>query len=242
MPKRGHGVLNNYEIRVKTSRGVVTINGEGPLVYLSEYLPVGAAGYDGSNLSLCDDGARFTIDSTKGPLEGGIDLENWQDFLMVLAASGASISRVLALKDEDAASVFMLYGRFYTSLQVTLTAQKLRRGEVSIADLKSDCPAVLDRPEIKQVIGELAISGALPTAKKRPKLRKEEFELQALVAFKRRRDATLSLEDACAAACEERPEWVPATWKTSPDSNLARQISRVWSKTRWGFLHHKDDV
>lgn len=234
--------MNSYEIRVKTSRGVITFNGEGPLVYLSEYLPAGATGYDGSNLSLCENGARFTIDSRMGVLEGGLDLDNWQDFLKVLKASGASIDRVLALKDVDAASVLSLYGRFYTSLQVTLTEQKLRRGEVSVVDLKSDFPEILDRPEIKQVIGELVISGALPPGKKRSKLRKEEFELQALVAFKRRRDATLSLEEACAAACEERPEWVPATWKTSPDSNLARQISRVWSKTRWGFLHHGDDT
>lgn len=234
--------MNSYEVRVKTSRGVITFAGEGPLVSLTEYLSDPAIGFDGSDLALFEDGARFTVGSGKEQLEGVIELDDWQDFLSVLGASGASIKRILALKDDAAASVLSLYGRFYTGLQVALTAQKLRCGEVSIADLKSDCPAILDRPEIKQVIGDLAISGALPTAKKRPRLRKEEFELQALVAFKRRRDATLSLEDACAAACEERPEWVPATWKTSPDSNLARQISRVWSKTRWGFLHHKEDV
>lgn len=174
--------------------------------------------------------------------EGLNCLEGFSGFLDNLVAKGASRARLLALKDQDAANLLTVYARHRELEVVSIVQGELHRGETFLDALRERNPAILDIPEIKQLVGELTIAGRMPKNKKRPVHRKEEFELQALVAFKRQKDPSLSLEKACAAACEERPEWVPKSWGENPEQNLQRQIARVWKKTSWGTLHDKEEA
>lgn len=230
--------MNNYVIKVRTSGGVTSFNCDSSLTHLNEFFPSGATEILASELSICEEGARFIIDPLTGR-EGMNCLVGFSGFLDILVARGASKARLLALRDQDAANLLTVYARHHQLEIVRIVQGELQCGKTSLDALRERNPAILDIPQIKQLVGELTIAGKLPKNKKRSALRKEEFELQALVAFKRQKDQSLSLENACAAACEERPEWVPVSWGENPEQNLQRQIARVWKKTPWGTFHDK---
>lgn len=51
----------------------------------------------------------------------------------------------------------------------------------------------------------------------------------------------LSWESACYSATEQRPDFVPPSWRADPDGNLKREAARYWDKSRYSQLSYRQN-
>ncbi|MGH1449938.1 MAG: hypothetical protein ACRBBM_11035 [Pseudomonadaceae bacterium] len=162
----------------------------------------------------------------------------WDEFLVEVAGlfGRPGDKLVLPVMGRDVIGVMRLYSGWAEPKHIGEVVGRLQAGE-SIEALNRTMAVMPAALEHHLVLEERGRQSLKPDAKKPklPKLREGERELQALVYFIRQEKPGISMEEACAEACERKPEWVPGTWGDSPETNLQRQISRVWSKTKWAM-------
>jgi hypothetical protein len=117
-------------------------------------------------------------------------------------------------------------------------------GHATFDQLREDVPDVFEVPEFKDYLAARVVSGNMPKAKRGKRRNAEQHVMKRelyLHACKVEREAQpITWIAACAVACEQHPDLIPATWIESPADNLRREADNYYNQTRWGRYRQRN--
>ncbi|UVE16812.1 hypothetical protein NVV93_14575 [Pseudomonas sp. LS44] len=182
---------------------------------------------------LLDDGFSLAVDDKDGL---------WQTILFVPRWFSRYRNTILSrqeLEPKDsieASNMLVLFVVASNDLVSRRTRKLIEAGLVDFDDVKNDLPEVLFHPEFMPFLVEKFSEGMAPANKSwkqpDPELGHELYELAVAIQVKA---GKLSWNKAMAQAIEQRPDLVPASWRSDPADSLKKATQRSIEKSRFSL-------
>lgn len=139
-------------------------------------------------------------------------------------------------------AVFCLFYSWMNTKQAAVFEEDIRAGNLTFEEAREIRKEVFDVPRFAQFFQKSWLANDMPKGKK-GKRRNHSEQVEALYALAcriYRETPSISFEDACYAATEQRPELVPLTWRKDPDGNLKREATRYWDKSQYSQKDYRE--
>lgn len=164
--------------------------------------------------------------------------EDFPAFLRAMEEVGLPPARALQFEGEPAIGLLVSLGRWLDHQAAADFERDIRAGAITFEEARDIRPAVFDVPHFQAFLAQCFKSNSMPKGRKGKRFTYSANveNLYALACRLYSDDPKLSLESACWAATEQRPDLVPPTWQAAPDETLKREALRIWDKSRWSQL------
>lgn len=193
--------------------------------------------------ALADDAGKPEYEFVYEPLPHDAVGKPFDAFLAELAKAGITRPALQKLNTTGAEKVLNMFFAWCNAKQAEVFEREIRAGNMTFEDARESRPEVFDVPEFQSFHAQMFKADKLPKGKKgkRTKYRREVEELYALASRIYRETPGLSWESACYSATEQRPDFVPPSWRADPDGNLKREAARYWDKSRYSQLSYRQN-